>query len=180
MEKKMLSHDPNLCTGCMYCMIACSTHKEGSTSLSKARLQIIRHEGHALTKITEEDELVFTFTGCQQCEDAICALVCPTGALKRDAETGAMMHLQEKCVGCRMCLTYCPFGAVSFNQKKKQVFKCDLCQGDPMCVKFCPVEALTFVPAQEVPTAKRAGTAKKILDGLIEKGKAASGQRGAR
>jgi anaerobic carbon-monoxide dehydrogenase iron sulfur subunit len=178
MEKKILSHDPNLCTGCMYCMIACSTYKEGATSLSRARLQIIRHEGHALTRITEEDELIFTFTGCQQCEDPACAAVCPTNALKRDLSTGAMLHLQNKCIGCRMCLSSCPFGALSFHKDRKQIFKCDLCNGDPTCVKFCPVEALKFVPAQQVPLAKRAETAKKIREAAVEKGKAAGDQGG--
>jgi anaerobic carbon-monoxide dehydrogenase iron sulfur subunit len=180
MEKKVLVHDPNLCTGCMYCMTACSTYKEGATSLSRARLLIIRHEGHALTKITEEDELIFTFTGCQQCEDPACAFVCPSNALKRNPATGAICHLEAKCLGCRMCLSACPFGAISFNQQKKQIFKCDLCDGDPTCVKFCPVEALRFLPAQQEPLSKKAGTAKKILEGVVEKGKATTDQGVAR
>lgn len=178
MEKKILAYDPHLCTGCMYCMIACSTYKEGATSLSKARLQIIRHEGHALTRMTEEDELVFTFTGCQQCEDPACAAVCPTNALKRDLSTGAMLHFKEKCIGCRMCLSSCPFGAISFHDGKKEIFKCDLCNGDPTCVKFCPVEALRFVPAQQVPLAKREETARRIREGVIEKKKETASERG--
>jgi carbon-monoxide dehydrogenase iron sulfur subunit len=177
MEKKILAYDPHLCTGCMYCMTACSTYNEGSTSLSRGRLQIIRHEGHALTRIDEEDELIFTFVGCQQCEDPACSIVCPTGALKRDASTGAMVIHQGKCVGCRMCLMECPFGAISFNQKNKQVFKCELCNGDPQCVKFCQPLALRFVSAQEAPLTKRVETAKKIIDGW-EKGTAASDKGG--
>ena len=177
-ERKVLVHDPNACTGCMYCMLACSTYNEGATSLSKARLQIIRHEGHALTKTTEEDELVFTFIGCQQCEEPACAVVCPSEALKRDLVTGAMVHHIEKCLGCRLCLSQCPFGAISFNQAKQRIFKCELCKGDPVCVKFCPVEALKLLPATEVPLAKRAGMAKKIMESVIKKERAVSDQGG--
>jgi anaerobic carbon-monoxide dehydrogenase iron sulfur subunit len=176
MEKKILAYDPHLCTGCMYCMTACSTHNEGSTSLSKGRLKIIRHEGHALTRTDEQDELIFTFVGCQQCEDPACSVVCPTGALRRDASTGAMVIHREECDGCRMCLVECPFGAISFNQKNKQVFKCELCNGDPLCVKFCQPQALRFVSARDAPLPKRSETAKKSMEGW-EKGAAVSGKR---
>ena len=171
MERKVLVFDPYLCTGCMYCMTACSTFNEGSTSLSKARLQIIRHEGHAITRIEEEDELIFLLVACQQCEDAICSGVCPTSALKRDVSTGAMVIHRNKCVGCRMCLMNCPFGAISFNLRKKQVFKCELCSGDPQCVKFCQSQALKFIPVEEAPLGKRVWTATKALKGLLEKGR---------
>jgi len=177
MERRVLVFDPNLCTGCMYCMTACSTYNEGSTSFSKARLQIIRHEGHALTRTTEEDDLIFLLIGCQQCEDPICSGVCPTGALKRDPSTGAMMIDQNKCAGCRMCLMNCPFGAISFNQRKRQVFKCELCAGDPQCVRFCKAEALKFVPIEQAPLARRSRTAERVKEGLMEAGKV-SYQRG--
>jgi Fe-S-cluster-containing dehydrogenase component len=140
MERKALVFDPYLCTGCMYCMTACATHHEGKASLSKARLQIIRHEGHALTRIDEEDELIFTFISCQHCEDPICSIVCPVTAISRDATTGAMTIDRDRCVGCRMCLMPCYFGAISVNQERKNVFKCQLCGGDPQCVKFCHLE----------------------------------------
>lgn len=169
MERKILVFDPYRCTGCMYCMTACSTHNEGSTSFSKPRLQIFRHEGHALTKTNEEDDLIFLLIACQQCEDAICSGVCPTKALKRDVSTGAMVINRNKCVGCRMCLMNCPFGAISFSLKKKQVFKCELCAGDPQCVKFCKGEALKFVPIEQTPLAKRSRTAEKVKEGLMEK-----------
>ena len=169
MERKVLVFDPHLCTGCMYCMTVCSTYHEGSTSLSKARLQIIRHEGHALTKIDEEDELIFALVGCQQCEDPICSIVCPVAAIGRDNATGSVNIDRAKCVGCRMCLMTCYFGAVSFNQKEKTVFKCDLCGGDPQCVKFCQPKALRFMPVEQASLPQRMKTATKIMACLMEK-----------
>jgi Fe-S-cluster-containing dehydrogenase component len=55
MEEKVLVFDPFICTGCMRCMTTCSTYNNGATSLAKARLQVARHEGHAITDIDEED-----------------------------------------------------------------------------------------------------------------------------
>jgi len=171
MQRKMLMFDPRLCTGCMHCMTSCATYHEGSTSLSKARLQIIRHEGHALTKIDEEDELIFVFVGCQQCEDPLCSLVCPVSAHTRDSETGAVIIDRTRCVGCRMCLMTCHFGAISFNQRERTVFKCDLCGGDPVCVKFCQSKALKFVPVEQAPLSKRMYAATKIMVNLLDKQK---------
>ncbi len=166
MDRKLLTFDPHLCTGCMYCMTACSTYNEGSTSLSRARLHIIRHEGHAVTKIGEEDELVFALIGCQQCEEPLCAILCPHSALKQDPSTGAIVILKDRCVGCHTCLTNCPFGAISFNEQKQQVFKCELCKGDPQCVKFCQPGALRFEPAKDVAPARRGKAAAKIIEGM--------------
>jgi len=166
--KKVLSHDPNLCTGCMYCMVACSTYNEGSASLSKARLQIIRHEGHALTRIDQEDELLFALVGCPQCEDPICSTVCPVAAIRKDDTTGAMVIDRDKCVGCKMCLMTCYFGAISFNEKVGTAFKCELCGGDPQCVRFCQPGALTYIPAGQVSLRTRMQTARKIMRGLVD------------
>ncbi len=168
MARKILVFDPHLCTGCMHCMTTCTTYHEGRTSLSKARLQVIRHEGHAITKIDEADELVFTVIGCQQCEDPICSLVCPVAAISRNHTTGAMVIDQDKCVGCRMCLMTCYFGAISFNQEANKVYKCELCAGDPQCVQFCQPRALRFLPVDQANLPKKMATSKKIIDGLID------------
>ncbi len=155
MKRKILVFDPNLCTGCMHCMTACSTYHEGSTSFSRARLQIIRHEGHAVTRIDEEDELIFSLSICQQCEDPICATVCPTCAIRRDGSTGAMTIERTKCVGCRMCMMTCYFGTISFSSEDGHAFKCDLCSGNPQCITFCQPQALRFLPIEQAPMPRR-------------------------
>ena len=65
-EEKVIVFDPNLCTGCMYCMTACSTYHCGATSLSKSSIHVVRHEGHAITRIDQEDDLIFDVIICQQ------------------------------------------------------------------------------------------------------------------
>jgi len=146
LDEKTIVFDPYYCTGCMRCMTTCSTYKNGATSLSKSRLHIIRHEGHSISKIDEKDDLIFDMITCRHCDEPYCMQVCPTLAIERDNNTGAVVVAPDKCVGCRMCTVACPFGAISYDQVKKRVMKCDLCGGDPQCVKFCPSEALQFLP----------------------------------
>jgi carbon-monoxide dehydrogenase iron sulfur subunit len=168
MEEKTIVFDPFLCTGCMRCMTTCSTYNIGATSLSKSRIHIVRHEGHALTSIDEEDELIFEALSCQQCDKPYCMYFCPTGAIERNRDTGAMTINYDKCIGCRMCMVGCPFGAIRYDSDRKRVIKCELCDGDPQCVKFCPTGALQFLPKSVANLPKIDYLARKIT-GLMPK-----------
>ena len=48
----------------------------------------------------------------------------------------------DDCIGCRMCVRACPFGAMGFDKKEKLADKCDFCGGDPECAKHCFYGAL--------------------------------------
>jgi anaerobic carbon-monoxide dehydrogenase iron sulfur subunit len=166
--EKALVFDPVLCTGCMRCMTTCSTYNFGATSLSRARIQIVRHEGHAITRIDEEDELIFQPLTCQQCDKPHCQNVCPVKAISRNKETQAMVINYDRCIGCRMCLAVCPFGALRYDPARKKVFKCELCEGDPQCARFCPTGALQFAPKEVANTAKIAALSKKMIQAQRE------------
>ncbi|HOD29101.1 MAG TPA: 4Fe-4S dicluster domain-containing protein [Syntrophales bacterium] len=84
-------------------------------------------------------------TTCQQCEDAPCVAVCPTGAMHDDSLINRVAWDEVKCIGCRMCTLACPFGAVVFETDRRRIIKCDLCDGKPECVAFCPAKALDYV-----------------------------------
>ena len=163
MEEKTLVYDPFLCTGCMRCMTTCSTYNNGAASLSLARIQIARHEGHAITQIDEEDELIFEALSCQQCDTPYCMHCCPVNAISRNTETGAMVINYHKCIGCRMCMSGCPFGAIRYDIVRKRVIKCELCDGDPQCVKFCPTEAIKFLPKSVANSPKIDYLARKMV-----------------
>ena len=164
MEEKAIVFEPELCTGCMRCMTTCSTYNFGATSLTKSRIHIVRHEGHAITKIEEEDELIFEALSCQQCDQPFCMAFCPTKALELNTETHAITLNEDKCIGCRMCIVGCPFGAVRYNKDKGKSFKCELCEGDPQCVKFCPTAALKFLPKELANIPKINTLAKKYIE----------------
>jgi carbon-monoxide dehydrogenase iron sulfur subunit len=134
LSNKVILFDAQYCSGCMYCMSVCSTYNGGATSMFKSSIHIIRHEGHALTRIDEEDDLIFDMLVCQQCDEPYCMNACPILAIKRDSKTGAMLIDHDKCIGCQMCIVSCPFGAIFYDRERKTSVKCELCEGEPQCV----------------------------------------------
>ena len=86
-------------------------------------------------------------TMCQQCENAPCVSVCPTGASYRDPETNIVLVDKEKCIGCKYCMMACPYGVRSWNAAEKCAEKCTLCghltsqDKLPACVKSCAAGA---------------------------------------
>jgi heterodisulfide reductase subunit A2 len=52
--------------------------------------------------------------------------------------------LEEKCSGCRICNTLCPFNAITFHEDKMvSEINAALCQGCGTCVAACPAGAIT-------------------------------------
>ena len=70
----------------------------------------------------------------------------------------------DRCIGCRMCMAVCPFGAMRYDTARRRVFKCELCNGDPQCVKLCPQEALQFVSKDVANTVKINVLSKKLIE----------------
>ncbi len=142
---KVLTVDSDKCTGCRLCEQVCSVVHEGVSNPAKSRIQIVKWE----------QEGRYIPMTCQQCEDAPCKNACPVGAISRDKEHGYLTVNYEVCIGCRLCVEICPFGAMNYDMTAHKVFKCDLCGGDPQCVRFCEVKALDFVPAYMVSARKK-------------------------
>jgi Fe-S-cluster-containing hydrogenase component 2 len=102
---------------------------------------------------------------CQQCEVPACANICPVQAISRDADTGAMIVDGDCCVGCRLCIVACPFGAVTFDTDQRMPIKCDLCGGvEPWCVRFCEPEALTYKLPSAVSLHKMRVAGRRLME----------------
>ena len=132
-----LKINPEKCTGCGSCMLACSFAHNGVFDLRRSRIHL---EGNLLHK-------EFIPHVCIQCAEAFCVQVCPTGALSKSAETGAILVDEEKCIGCGVCGEACPYHAITLQPEEGHVpLVCDLCEGDPECVKVCRLpQAITVI-----------------------------------
>ncbi len=100
---------------------------------------------------------------CMQCEDAACMKICPMEAISRD-ENGAVLPDPKKCIACRMCISACPFGNISFNPTTKLIVKCNLCGGDPQCAKYCPKEVITYIDGTDANNLKKRVVASKFKE----------------
>lgn len=134
---KSLNIDPEKCTGCVQCELACSYENEGVFNPSKSRIKVFKFH----------DEGRFVPYTCTQCSEAWCMQACPVDAIRLNAGTGAKEIDNDLCVGCKVCTIACPFGTVNYNADTGKVIKCDLCGGDPECAKACPTDAITYVDA---------------------------------
>lgn len=158
--QKMILADAAKCTGCRTCELVCAVKNERIANPARARVHVVRFE-----------EIVFEIPMfCQQCETAPCILSCPVKAIKRDEALGVGKIDQDRCIGCKMCMAVCPFGAIGFNPVNRKVFKCDHCEGDPTCVKFCETKALQYVEATTVNMKKSRDSAKKLSEMLQKLG----------
>ncbi|MDR3578353.1 MAG: 4Fe-4S dicluster domain-containing protein [Oryzomonas sp.] len=140
------------CLACKACETACAVEHHPAGSLAAAlgdrktqvnvRVLGIEHESFPLS--------------CRHCDPADCLDACPSGAISRDAESGAILLDAAMCKACAMCAMVCPFDAISFKATHRScydrdvAYKCDLCNErvkagrKPACVEACHSGALVY------------------------------------
>ena len=69
-------------------------------------------------KVDGQLRMEFVPISCQHCTDAPCVTACPTQASYVDADTGTVLIDYERCIGCRMCASACPYGVRQYNWGK--------------------------------------------------------------
>ncbi len=133
------------CIACLNCMRVCTF-----------RADQVHHCQTSNIFINVDMDRRRIFAGvCLQCEAALCMKICPTAAIRRDADTGALVVAQHLCIGCGMCVTVCPFGNMQLDAVRRVATKCDLCGGRPRCVQVCMARALHFGSLAEVAASRR-------------------------
>lgn len=125
---KWLKTYPDRCIGCGQCMETCSQlwFKEKSEFLARIRVS--------------DQGVGYSINACNQCGK--CIDICPVGALTRDSR-GVVQLNNAQCVGCMMCVGFCPTSSLFFNASKTaEPFKCVACGA---CTRGCPTQALEII-----------------------------------
>ncbi|MEE8396361.1 MAG: 4Fe-4S dicluster domain-containing protein [bacterium] len=130
---KALRIEPELCTGCMRCELACSHVQTGSFQPAKSVIKVASLEGHTS----------YAPYTCVQCAEGWCMTACPVDAIAISA-VEAKVVVEAQCVGCKLCTIACPYGTIFFDIDSHKAIKCDLCGGQPACVGACPTNAITW------------------------------------
>ncbi|SHJ51839.1 4Fe-4S dicluster domain-containing protein [Desulfofundulus thermosubterraneus] len=127
----ILHYQPEKCTGCHLCELACSGYKEGVFNPALARLQV--SSGYKGDNLVNEARL------CEKCFK--CADACSNRAIVYDR--GPLSLVLDDCVQCGACIEVCPTAVLRPDGRGFPLL-CDYCQGEPYCVKWCPHEALSL------------------------------------
>ena len=174
--------DISRCVGCRRCVYSCAEENNLSRdpqvhwirvlSMEKEKGVDLAHADpyYSPAGVPEEGRFYFP-VACQQCRNAPCTKVCPTGATWTESD-GIVVIDYDWCIGCRYCMAACPYGARHFNwaapsiprsevntdmhvlgnrpRPKGVVEKCTFCIQRtragryPACVEVCPVGARKF------------------------------------
>jgi len=174
--------DLSRCIGCRRCVYACVEENNQSrdpqvhwilvSEMDKEKGVDLHHANpyYNPEKVPKHGKFYFP-VACQQCENAPCVKVCPVKATWQEKD-GMVVVDYDWCLGCRCCMTACPYGARHFNwtrpgiprdelnteteylgnrpRSKGVVEKCTFCIQRvrkglyPKCVEVCPVGARKF------------------------------------
>ena len=186
--------DQQRCIGCHTCAVACKIENNLPDVVWWNR---ILTDGGAEMDIPAGEfsntTIDYIPVNCQHCENPACTKVCPVGATYKDENTGIVRQDVDKCIGCRMCMSACPYtGVRSFNweepshvldiaigdanapdHQKHTVEKCTMCwhrvaqDEEPACIEACPGRARFWGdlddPNSEVAKLVKSRSTKQLL-----------------
>lgn len=130
---KFIQKDDTLCIQCKACEKACAEFIFKSLDTDKSSIKI--NDG---TMISGD-----IINICNQCGK--CIEICPELAIFR-AKNGVVMIDEDECVGCLMCVGFCPTLSMRINKEQLKPFKC-ICCGE--CAKKCPAGAIKVITVKD-------------------------------
>jgi len=100
--------DTRKCVGCHACTVSCVA--ENKLPPGVVYRPVLEHEFGTYPNVGKR----FTPRPCMQCDNPPCVPVCPVNATwKRDDGVVAIDY--DQCIGCRYCITACPYSARTFD-----------------------------------------------------------------
>jgi molybdopterin-containing oxidoreductase family iron-sulfur binding subunit len=101
--------DVRRCVGCKACTIACKQENKTPSGVSYTVVISEPLEGSGT------DKPIPMTKPCFHCENPACVPVCPVGATFKREVDGIVAMDYDRCIGCRYCITACPYGARFFD-----------------------------------------------------------------
>lgn len=100
--------DLRKCIGCHACTIACVA--ENKLPPGVVYRPVLEEEFGVYPNVARR----FVPRPCMQCDNPPCVPVCPVNATYKD-ENGVVVVNYDQCIGCRYCVTACPYASRTFD-----------------------------------------------------------------
>lgn len=143
-KEYLISFDPEKCTQCHGCEIACKTWRKLTYGVQYRRVLNLWQGAYPQVKNASLS------LACLHCVEPVCVVECPEDAISKREEDGLVVVDETLCNGCGICAEACAYGVPQFGENGIMQ-KCDLCHGQqlprvvPPCVDTCPGEALSYI-----------------------------------
>ncbi len=126
--------DLSRCIGCRRCVYACVAENNQSREPQIHWIRVLEFDRKAVVrridfetgnefydhdKVPKEGK-TYTPVACQQCENPECVKACPSAATWQEPD-GIVVIDYDWCVGCRYCMSACPFGARHFTWTEPKI-----------------------------------------------------------
>ena len=171
--------DSSRCTGCKTCELVCKDYHDLGPDILFRR--IYDFEGGSWEKTPEGawNKTAFNYhlaVSCNHCDSPACVENCPTGAMRKDAETGLVNADPEVCIGCGTCATVCPTCALeSLNPSDAELKAACLraVRGDEVVIACSQMEAALgdlLVPGVAASVICAGRVDESLLAGLAAEG----------
>jgi formate dehydrogenase iron-sulfur subunit len=149
-------YDTTECVGCRACQNACrswngTTIEQDPSGLYDAPMDLSGDTWTVIQLHEGDGARSFVKHQCMHCLNPACVSVCPVAALEKTPE-GPVVYDATTCIGCRYCMTACPFGIPRYewDEALPLIVKCTFCADrltdglEPACAAACPTGALIF------------------------------------
>jgi formate dehydrogenase iron-sulfur subunit len=151
-KSRALLFDVTRCIGCRACAQACKESHGFPGTGEETEMDAVTY-----TVVLDKGQDRYMRQMCMHCADPSCVASCPVAAFTK-TELGPVVYDGDKCMGCRYCMTACPFNVPRYEWSKAVpvVRKCDGCferqkEGKPnACAEACPAEATVAGTREEL------------------------------